>query len=338
MPYIPALDGIRAIAVFLVFLFHSRVPGFFGGYLGVDVFFVLSGFLITSLLLREIDISGSVQILRFYKKRMMRLMPPLLCVLALYLCLAPLVWPDHGRHGFDALIAAAYLTDTRLADTALSLRYTWSLSVEQHYYLLWPLILLPLVRVQPNRLIHWLAALYVAATLWRVYCALSGYQWNAIYYHFDTRLSGLLFGSLLAARLRNQPGTVAPSLAWAIPTAGCIAFVGWFNSLGLVAGIVFAELATGATIAAIMQPGRQRLRHLLSVPLLVYVGKLSYGIYLFHYPIVYYVREHFPPLETLAISIPLSLMLAALSYHTIEARSRKPSPQPAAQQSALTPP
>lgn len=176
MPYVPALDGIRAIAVLLVVFFHAQTPGFHAGYLGVDVFFVLSGFLITSLLLGELASTGGIHLRRFYFRRLARLMPPLIGLIALYLVLAPLVWPEHAHHIRDAFIAGFYLSDySVVADVhPVMLKHSWSLSIEQHYYLLWPLLLLLIVRFRPKEIIGILFGLYIASTLWRIASLASG--------------------------------------------------------------------------------------------------------------------------------------------------------------------
>src|SRR5690242_18795216 len=125
------LDGIRALAVIMVLGFHAAAPGATGGYLGVDVFFVLSGFLITSLLMDEIEDTGTVSFGRFYLRRFLRLTPPLLFMLATYLVFAPIAWPQMAFHTDvrDVLISTFYLSDYASAFWSLPhyLRHTWSL-------------------------------------------------------------------------------------------------------------------------------------------------------------------------------------------------------------------
>ena len=147
-------DKVRAIAVMLVMIFHSSVPLFHGGFLGVDVFFVLSGYLITRILLAELDKTGNIQLLRFYIHRLARLSPPLLLLLLLYLVAAPHFWPDYSWHVRDSLLTAMYLTDyaKALYNVPDMLRHTWSLSVEEHFYLLWPLGLMLLSPVSKRQL------------------------------------------------------------------------------------------------------------------------------------------------------------------------------------------
>src|SRR5690349_20309645 len=135
-----ALDGARALAVLLVLLHHTRVPGFAGGFIGVDVFFVLSGYLITSILLREADSAGDIRIGRFLLRRALRLYPPLLLMLSAVLILGPSIWPTE-QLGMPVLISALYLSDyaTAFYGPLSVIGHTWSLAVEEHFYLLWPI-------------------------------------------------------------------------------------------------------------------------------------------------------------------------------------------------------
>lgn len=218
----PALDGLRALAVLGVMGFHAQAPGFAVGFFGVDVFFVLSGYLISTILLEQCDRDGRIAYRAFYLHRLLRLSQALLTMLAAYALLAPLVWP--GRpHVLHAALSALYVTDYSLAlwGPPRLLSHTWSLSVEEHFYLLWP----PLLAWAARRwgaatLPRALFALTAAATVWRLACLLQGQGWNAIYYRFDTRLSGLLLGASLAALIRD-PGVARCSCGTRMCFAGC---------------------------------------------------------------------------------------------------------------------
>jgi peptidoglycan/LPS O-acetylase OafA/YrhL len=306
------------------------VPGVFGGYLGVDIFFVLSGFLITSLLLQEVARTGTVDFRRFFARRLVRLMPPLVCMLVLYTALAPLTWPSYLHHFRDAAIAAVYLTDfSMLADSLPKMiSHTWSLSVEQHYYLLWPAIVLGIMRRYPGRVVPLIATLYVVATAWRVYGVVAESSWEAVYYRFDFRLSGLMLGSLLATTLQSPLPLPSPSpVRTAIVTflAGIgLSALAWKDPLGILAGVWFAEVLAVVMILHARHAGQSLFHTAVNAPLMIYIGRISYGLYLYHYPVFYFLREHFPWYATLAIGLPASLGLAALSYHTIETLARKP--------------
>lgn len=151
MQRIASLDGLRALAAVAVIFFHAgEDTPLSGGFLGVDVFFVLSGYLITSILLRERSFTGRIDTLRFYGRRFVRLMPALVFLLAVYVIAAPLMWPSMSRseHIGHALVAGFYLSDYGYALWRIPefLRHTWSLSVEEHFYLLWPPVLVLLLR------------------------------------------------------------------------------------------------------------------------------------------------------------------------------------------------
>lgn len=307
MRYSPGLDGLRAIAILVVMLFHSNPDVLVGGYVGVDLFFVLSGFLITSILVDEYRSKGAINVPRFYLRRFLRLAPPLLFMLAAYVLIAPFVWPGEA-HGRDALFTALYITDFTLP-MGLGpdhLVHSWSLAVEEQFYLLWPLLLVPLLR--SNRAIPWLLAGLITMIAWRAQFT----DWKDHYYRIDTHSSGLLVGALLH-------------------------FIGWRASklIGLLGLLIFvlvtlfaqrewnAPAILATEIAAVMLIAGVAESKWLEAPFLVHIGKLSYGLYLWHYPIAAYFRSRFDFFETATITLVLSYAMALLSYHTVEAWSRK---------------
>lgn len=305
MRYVPELDGLRAIAVIAVVLFHADSSGpFSGGFVGVDLFFVLSGFLITSILAGEWRKSGSIDLWAFYRRRFLRLMPPLLLLLAVYLVVSPLLWPRHD-YGTEALFVALYLADYSYIFTGLPfhLAHTWSLAVEEHYYLIWPLLLVPLLKAK--RPLLWLGAAWVAVTLWR------GMHPDLVdHFRFDTRASGLILGGMLYfVPLR---GSVLTGLAG----------LGLFLAVVLAASLKHDLLAIpAAELASVLLIVSCAGLPFLRNPAMVWVGKLSYGIYLWHFTIALVFRDYmpFPAVFILATSIGA----AALSYYTIEAWARR---------------
>ena len=150
--YNPALDGLRAVAIVLVLLSHAHAPLFSGAFFGVDLFFVLSGYLITSLLLREVADTGRIDYWDFYRRRFFRLMPALLLFLAAYCLAAPRIWPELADVYSDAIVSALYLADYGIAffDSPGTLLHMWSLAVEEHFYLLWPPLLMGIIRRAPK--------------------------------------------------------------------------------------------------------------------------------------------------------------------------------------------
>ena len=334
MPYRPALDGLRALAVFIVVAYHAEVPGFAGGFLGVDVFFVLSGYLITTLLRQEHARTGRIDVRRFYLRRCLRLIPALLLLLAAYVVLAPLVWPKFtaAQHGRDALIAALFMADYARAlwSVPTVLSHTWSLAVEQHFYLIWPLVLLLLNRMPGGARAHaWtLLALYLAATLWRDWSILNA-SWDSVYFRFDTRLSGLVLGSFLAVVAGPAAGRPPIKLLWAAPAvlaaALCCVFLSGGQPVALVLGVTLVEGASALLILIAVSAQPTRLQRLLSHPVLVRMGVLSYGIYLWHHPLALLLRDVLPSPLTLALVLLVSWLLAAISHQTVERFGRSPA-------------
>jgi peptidoglycan/LPS O-acetylase OafA/YrhL len=326
LPYNPALDGLRAIAIFMVIVSHAHTPGVEGAFFGVDLFFVLSGYLITSLLLIEIGQTGKVDLWRFYRRRLFRLMPALLAFLAVYCLVAPLIWPDSEDWYQDAIVSALYLADYGIAffDTPNSLLHMWSLSVEEHYYLLWPLALLALVAVTPRGK-RWLpiAALFLLAWGWRVFWVWQGQQFYEIFFRFDTRATGLLAGSLLAALLYDGPAWLqrvrkhAHWGLWLIALTPLWIGLKW-DDMGIMTwATTLVELTTVAILLAVL-PARGWAYTVLSNPVLVKFGQLSYAIYLWHYPIVRVLRAHMDWPWVVLLGGALSALLAQISWMTVE--------------------
>ncbi|WP_146180671.1 acyltransferase [Pseudomonas sp. HMWF032] len=318
------MDGLRAVAIGLVMLFHAGVPLLPGANLGVDIFFVLSGYLIGRLLLAEFQAHAAIDLRRFYRRRLWRLMPPLLLLLALYAALAPLVWPDYYFHLRDGIELLLYLADIALVfgDGPQYLTHAWSLGIEERFYLLLPVLLLFLLRVSDWRRL-WLFFMFLAllVTLWRFYWV----QLDAsgmIYYRFDMRLSGLLLGVMVAwlppARLPDMrlvgramlPMMLGVLLLLVLPEHG--------QEWRLAYGLPMVEVLTVLVIIWVVQQPDCVLARALSRPVLVYMGKISYGLYLFHYPIMQYFKGfHSWPLVVLG-GVLSAAVLAVLSWHLLE--------------------
>jgi peptidoglycan/LPS O-acetylase OafA/YrhL len=315
--YCPELDGLRCLSATAVILLHSRPKGpFQGGYIGVDVFFVLSGFLITSLLAAEYRQSGRINLPRFYWKRIVRLMPALLLMLAAYLVIAPLLWPGYA-HARDALLAAIYFSDFTLtfSNAPKYLGHTWSLAVEEQFYLLWPLLLVPLLRSSsPVRLLVWI---FVGLTIWR---GLFAGTWQAYFFRPDTHGTGLVAGAALAFALPK----LKPKPFWAVAGALTIVALGFFSSKQWTwATITLAEVAAVLIIAAVMAGNAGTVGTVLRRGILVRGGKISYAVYLWHYPFVCFVRTKWDFMPTALATLLFSFSMAVISNHTAEAYGRR---------------
>jgi peptidoglycan/LPS O-acetylase OafA/YrhL len=312
LAYEPALDGIRAIAIILVVLLHAYVPGFAGGYFGVDVFFVLSGYLITRLLCVELDQTGKVDLRRFWVRRLWRLYPVLLMVLAIYLAVCTAAWPDQpfDTHFKASLIAGLYLSDYAWAfDASIrQLQHTWSLAVEEQFYLVWPLFLLLLNRFQRKHAILLLAALYVAAHGWRM--MQSGIRTDLpLHFSFDTHATGLILGCLIG-RMRPE---IPKWLGW-IGFMGVALTVYAFPTRDSHSILISFPLVEASSALLILSPPTW-----LGTPLLAWLGRLTYGWYLWHFPIMVWIMDQGNSWETVAsLGGMISLACAAVSYYTVE--------------------
>lgn len=314
--YIPQLDGLRAVAALLVILFHSDREGpFRGGFVGVDVFFVLSAFLITSILVEEQERTGSIRLGRFYWRRALRLIPALLFFLATYLAVAPIFFPGHP-HLRDAIIAGLYVSNFAFVAAQIPpfISHTWSLAAEEQFYLLWPLLLLLLLRAE--RPVWLLAAAWAALTLMRV----ATDNWIASYYGLATHGTGLVLGAILFFMIRDGKLAIRP--VHALVAAGIVGLLSLSAQMQASAvAITVAEFAAAIMIGAVVtNPGALPL---LAARPLVGLGKLSYGLYLWHFPITYVLREVGGFWPTFLITFALSLGLSMLSYVTIETWARK---------------
>ncbi len=325
LQYNPALDGLRAIAAMLVVADHCRVPGFDAGFFGVDLFFVLSGFLITRLLVDEFDTRRRINLRGFYLRRFLRLSPPLLLMLAAYIAFAPGAWPQFSAwaHIRDAGLAAFYLSDYSLVfwHHPKFLLHSWSLAVEEHFYLVWPFVVLLLTRIELRWRIALLIGIYLLATAWRIF-EYERLDWNTTYYRFDTRMSGLVLGAILAiclpriGRISEKTANTAGIFA-CVALFPCLAMGYWHVPGGLVWMIILVEIGAAALlIAASVQTSW--VSAMLSAPPLVGIGVVSYGVYLWHYPAAAFFRSLLPWYQTMPLVLTLALAAATVSYLAME--------------------
>ncbi|MDQ0570566.1 peptidoglycan/LPS O-acetylase OafA/YrhL [Variovorax paradoxus] len=318
MQYNPALDGVRALSILAVVLFHGKVPGAAGGFVGLDMFFVLSGYLITSLLAAEYR-NGAIDIGRFYARRALRLYPTLLLVVAAYLGLAPVLWPAEDRW-LSAALAALYVYDYALAFShmAYTIGHTWSLGVEEKFYLLWPLVLPLLLRTRHP--VGWLVSAFFAVTAWRYFVAVN-WTWPQAYFSFDTRMSGILLGAI-AARTRFKVSR--PTLAIAcVALLFLVAMPSLPTSHQIEAVTLRITLAELSAFVLVCHAAEHAGSAFLSSRPMVYVGRLSYGIYLWHFPMVLLLRDTQPLWVTLSATLAFSFTMAAICLHLVDTPLRR---------------
>src|SRR5215213_8653991 len=348
LSYITGLDGIRAVAVMAVLFYHANAPWALGGFLGVETFFVLSGFLITALLLIEWQSTGSFSLKTFWLRRARRLLPAVWLLIALLPILAVFFARDAlPRLKEDIPAALFYITNWVYIVREVPyfeafgrpplLQQLWSLAVEEQFYLLWPLILLFLLRTLKNHGLGLLSAFLVLtaiSTLWMAGLYWPGADPLRIYYGTDTRAAGFLVGALLA--LLWSPGEerkiVRPGLSELLGWIGLAAVLFLYNQLNEFqsflyrGGILLTALASALLIMGASSRGTW-ISKILETPLLRWIGSRSYSIYLWHWPVFMLTR---PGLD---IDLPEGLVrigqiaitcgLAELSYRWIETPVRR---------------
>lgn len=336
--YKPALDGLRAVAVILVLVFHSDLGWLSGGFLGVSIFFTLSGFLITSLLVSEVSTTGRVDLASFWERRFRRLLPPALITIA-GVCIASL-WlstpVEQSRLRGDAIASVLYASNWRsilsemsyedIFSTTSPLIHLWSLAIEEQMYVLLSILVATIAVLGRGRRTIGLVALALAGasaalSIWFV----SG---DRLYYGTDARAVELLVGVAAAAfigpRLLESRIRIHRAVSW-IPLAALASVVSiailtsteseWIYSGGLAA---FSLLSLVCVLGTLV-PGP--LQALLSLSPLVHIGRLSYGLYLFHWPIFTWVdsdRMGFGGVALFAVRLVSTFVIAVLSYLLVE--------------------
>lgn len=348
--HVVALDGIRGVAVMLVFISHFHMilspdpsfrevtPWHFinrtfdAGFLGVDIFFVLSGFLITSLLLKERSSDQSGMLSRFYKRRALRLLPALYALLIVDFFVSR--WENfpsdiQWRTTWHALL---YLNNWNIVwnfgATQNDLGHLWSLAIEEQFYIVWPIVMITIadLKIPPKIAVSLTALLAVIVTWHRLELWNSGVSWLFLYVRTDTRVDSLLIGASFAYVYRHYrvPSKILNFLATSsfigliyikyrfgsLPLHPFL-FQGGFTVIALLAGTIILAAAEGAWFAK---------RVLTSRPLTI-IGKVSYGLYLWHLPVFVVLGRHVtsgPKPLRLLIGIILASVVTSLSWFLIE--------------------
>jgi peptidoglycan/LPS O-acetylase OafA/YrhL len=353
--HVGALDGIRALAVAAVVLYHGGVTAVRGGFLGVDVFFVLSGFLITSLLLRELERGGRLRFGRFYERRARRLLPALVVLVVLVALYASLAVPGGSEPSLPGQIVGtmAYVGNWTLITAHATyftqglppspLQHTWSLAIEEQFYLVWPALLVGL-RVLTRRRAPLGATCIAGSIACAAFTALryeQGASVNALYFATQTHATTMLLGAALAcAVLTPSTATDATSaaafrhappawrrvcgaggvVAWLLVIVAMLTVAGTGSALyrgGYVAFGAVVAAAIGATVAV---PDGLAAR-LLSLRPVAFIGRISYGIYLYHFPLFLWLDHAHTGLRgpaLLALRLASTLAIATASYVAIE--------------------
>lgn len=345
-----ALDGVRALAVAGVVLYHGGVSALRGGFLGVDVFFVLSGFLITSLLVVELERGGGVSLARFYERRARRLLPALVLLVGLITAYAYVGLPHGSIPSLPGQVIGtmAYVGNWTLINAHATyftlglppspLQHTWSLAIEEQFYLLWPAILLCLWRWTRSR-----RTLAAACGVGAIACAavtagqyLSHTSVDTLYFATQTHAVTMLLGASLSLLLLPKstegasPFRSAPRGQRFINVLGVAAWLGVVATFLVVSGtgatlylggyLGFGMLVSVALAATVAVPDGWSARA-LSVGPVVFLGQISYGVYLFHFPLFLWIDSTDTGLSgaaLLLVRLVATLVVATLSYYLVE--------------------
>lgn len=343
--YLPSLDGIRALSLIGILLYHSGFTWARGGYLGVTVFFVLSGFLITSLLVRERDLTGRIKLGAFWRRRARRLGPAMLGLLALVAVLSAAgVLSSPASLAGDAIATSTWMANWWFITSGQTyagffgepspFQHMWSLAVEEQFYLLLPLTVLVLLG-RRGRARRWRLALAITVgiVLSTVLAGLLFTETETLrsYFGTDTRMAEPLVGVLLALLLvgAKGPRRLGPVSARALGAAALVALValaalmyglGRYDARLYHGGLLITAVVAAVLVAAATQPAALVSR-MLALPPLAALGRISYGAYVYHWPIFMWLtaeRTGLAPGPLFMLRVGATLVLATLSYQLLE--------------------
>lgn len=346
--YWPALDGLRGIAVLAVVVFHAGATWLQGGFLGVDVFFVLSGFLITGQLLAEQRNFGRISLGRFFVRRAVRLQPALYVLLTGYLFAWAMGWVpasalSAAREVFVAAVGLANWARAYEVWMPDFLGHTWSLAIEEQFYLIWAFFLAWYWggRREVDRQTFAISLVFSVASIATMYFVhINGVSASRAYNGLDTRAFALLLGAALAGycsvpACQNQNSNLKnpPNFKWALvialcSIAGLFYFARWTVSIMYPWGYLLTALLTGVVIWRVVSDEQTSAKWFLEQSWLVYVGKVSYGYYLWHSPILRVAGYKAADLGISHITsqifgVFLSFLIALASYYLVEIPVRR---------------
>jgi peptidoglycan/LPS O-acetylase OafA/YrhL len=355
--YRPELDGLRTLAVVVIVFFHVGVQGASNAFIMLDLFFVLSGFLVTNVVLAEVDARGGFRVGQYFARRVRRLLPAAVVVILATSVVFLLVVPQPQRLELvrDAQAALVYMANWQfIADGAdyfagdvrdSPFMHFWSLSVEEQYYIVFPLLIAGWLKVAPHRERVLLAALGVLIAL----SVVSQVYWGQVdpsraYYATDARLFQLLAGAAMAVAVREfavrgrigDGGVTWPVAGRALALSGLLGYVVFGTELvqmSVSSRNLLATVVAGSLVLGVYTAPRSIVARGFALPWMTYLGKISYGIYLWHWPTVLVLERVFAvrPLVIAVMALVLAIAMASMSYQLLETpirTSRRLAPFP----------
>lgn len=332
----PELDGIRGLSVLAVMAWHAVLPYVKAGNIGVDVFFVLSGFLITTLLLQEWEKNGIISLKNFYIRRALRLFPVLFVVMLLYALYAAFYETPIEAANSYKYIAATLFYVANWVQVIFGLHHpvlghTWSLAVEEQFYILYPLLLIGFLRLKINY--RWLllsfAIVIVGVFLNRFWIWEGELSYDRAHMSLDTRADALLIGCFVSVLVVNG---LIPSKRWMLILVRILSICSVCVLCGIVIGGVSDEIyykygvasltaiCVGFVILDLMGQPLKLMQWFLQNPPLVWVGRLSYGLYLWHVPVFFMLgtNDSWSGLRVQGTRFAAVFLVAAVSFYFIE--------------------
>ncbi|MDG2047314.1 MAG: acyltransferase [Halioglobus sp.] len=327
-----ALDGLRGLMAIGVIVAHVNLEWFPGAHIMMDVFFVISAFLITFSLKRGIEKRQTIPLLNFWKRRLLRLYPALITVVVSYLLLASLIvnnmWPL-VKDGLHSLLYISNFTKLHNYNFPHFFGHTWSLGIEEQFYLAWPIFLVCILKIDTlwkHRTFLMFAIIFFSAT-WRYYLYVSGAEWSRLYYGSETRIDAFVAGGLLAFHwddlvnfvkknrfnlLVFQSSIVALSAAVIFWDTKASVYFAWQQPVVL--------LLSSAVIVLLTHNGNGVLQRFFSHRHLTALGVRCYGLYLWHWPLIWLLLGYtdLSKLAILVIVLPVTFILTWLMYKYIE--------------------
>jgi peptidoglycan/LPS O-acetylase OafA/YrhL len=335
--YVPALDGMRGLMTVIIVVAHVYYAYLPGVILYIDVFLAGSAYYITSLLLRDLDRQGRIDYREFYRRRFARILPPLIAMLGGYLLFRLFFAPPAISALAHCAIVLTYISNywfifdpAGIADLA----HTWTLSVEEQFYIVWPVTFALLARRLGItwRLVIAICTIAAFVWTWRAWLAFHDVPWTRIYVSPDTRADDLMAGSALAVILKMVPpgkypvlDRLLPRLAWPLLLYWMfVTLVFWYPNYSNSKFYYFGSFLCGAipatiTITMLIRSSKTVCHRIFENSGAVFLGHIFYGIYLWHFPILYYLmRFGLANKYVLLVGLPLSILLATLSYAYID--------------------